>query len=118
VTTWQEDNRIIYRIDHQYRDNMSRSLGRSLEPFFDPLPPIRGYGYLVMVWKLYRVLAIGGRDSTHPRRTDFLRRLTDAERRVLYLLEEWWDGWIKEDVLTTLTKGMLFAYAVVELRHY
>ncbi|XTI83269.1 hypothetical protein V2W45_92302 [Cenococcum geophilum] len=97
---------------------MSRSLGKCIESIFDPLPPLRGYGYLVMVWKLYRLLAIGGRDSKHPQKVTFLRRLTDVEKRVLYLLEEWWDGWIKEDILTRFTKGMLLAYAVFELRYY
>lgn len=71
-----------------------------------------------MVWNLYRLLAIGGRDSKHPQKVTFLRRLTDVENRVLYLPEEWRDGWIKEDILTRFTKGMLLAYAVFKPGYY
>ncbi|KAH8757104.1 hypothetical protein BGZ57DRAFT_646070 [Hyaloscypha finlandica] len=97
---------------------MPRSLADSLKAFFGPGPPIRGYGYLVMVRRLYQLLAIGSRDSMHTRHREYMRSLSETEQRVLHLLEEWWDGWYKDDTLTRFTKGTLIAYAFFELYEY
>ena len=97
---------------------VGRWLGGRVDAFFGPQPSLRDYGYLAMMRRLCQLLSVGGMNSGHPRRIEFLRSLRESERRVLWLLEEWWHGFIKDETLTTFTKGILFGYAIYELYAY